>query len=626
MKISLVKYLLLAVALATATKLHAQLPDAGPNDGGMVIVTYPPPFPPEIPVLGPDDDHIYYHYQALGTGWWTGDPDFFVSNFASGTTESYVRHKTNNTTTSVFKNQIAWGYFYTLWGICAEVPGVHLPGGTTIVGEAGICQSADANAPCSSPIGGPGWYTSPTGTDLGGNIYGTDIVSYTNISVDCGTLTLGESYFQYTWGEVGGGYCGKTPTLYPMGNGFLHEINLTITTNCTANSTNATLLPPNDVAIFVQGTNNFTLDQASFVSNNFQFVLNGRSNVQYAIDFSTNLIDWSQVTNITLSSTSGLCSINISPSTTLGFFRAHDTGPCPTECTEPVGFHKRSLQTGWNMIANQFLNPTNMKISTVLGSVPNASILQFWGITNWGAATTFSSGNWDHPNWMLIPGRGARIYVPTNTVVDFIGKVFYGNIKNVVPSGYSVYSSVIPQAGNRGTSFGEYIYSLALPPLNTGDTIQKWTGSNYLTYTKTSTGWSPGYPYPPLRIEPGESVIVNAASPVNWHRTFYTSDVLALKKPAFDWDGDNHAGWLSVYWTSACGFVPRTNAVWEVYDYSGGLLMHQAPVSQDGDITDETQQTIFIWPDDYVLPQGGCIKVRYRNGDSYSPFSDMICL
>ena len=170
-----------------------------------------------------------------------------------------------------------------------------------------------------------------------------------------------------------------------------------------------------------------------------------------------------------------------------------------------VGYINKDLPVGFTMIANQ-LNTTNNTIGNLLTTLPNGSNFYKWNGSGFDIATYFF-GAWDQPNITLNPGEGGFVNIATAATVTFVGEVPQGTLATSVPTGFSIRSSQVPQAGPVDT--------LGLV-VNNGDNLYKWNGSQYDIFTFFFGAWSPSTP----TVSVGESIFLNASAPATWNRTF----------------------------------------------------------------------------------------------------------
>src|SRR5262249_2257426 len=83
-----------------------------------------------------------------------------------------------------------------------------------------------------------------------------------------------------------------------------------------------------------------------------------------------------------------------------------------------------------------------------------------------------------------------------------------GVTQNSIQPGYTVRSSVLPTPGS--------VTDLGLTTLADGDSISKWNGTGYSTYTYHTSGWVPSTP----SLNPGEAIRINSSAGTIWSQTF----------------------------------------------------------------------------------------------------------
>jgi hypothetical protein len=184
-----------------------------------------------------------------------------------------------------------------------------------------------------------------------------------------------------------------------------------------------------------------------------------------------------------------------------------------------VGYVNTTNANGFSMIANP-LNATNNDIKVLFADAPvNAKVFRFQG----GAYVLYFNDvddGWSGPGgpgatFNLNPGEGVFFQNPSTPYVKtYVGEVVL-NSTNVVPNGFSLRSSVIPQQGKVQTDL--------LYPGNVNDKVFRWSGTAYILYfNDVDDGWTgPGGPgdEPVLRV--AESAFFQNNSPTkNWVRNF----------------------------------------------------------------------------------------------------------
>lgn len=178
-----------------------------------------------------------------------------------------------------------------------------------------------------------------------------------------------------------------------------------------------------------------------------------------------------------------------------------------------VGYVNVPLPTGFSLIANQ-LNSTNNTIGSLLAGLPNFS--NFYKFTPGSGfdIATLVFGAWDKPAITLNPGEGGFVNVGSASSVTFVGDVPQGNLTNTALAGFSIRSSMVPQAGR--------IDTLGLASaLSNFDNLYKWNGNGYDIYTLTFGSWSlNGSPSGVPTVAVGEAFFLNLNNPISWVRSF----------------------------------------------------------------------------------------------------------
>jgi hypothetical protein len=174
-----------------------------------------------------------------------------------------------------------------------------------------------------------------------------------------------------------------------------------------------------------------------------------------------------------------------------------------------VGYVRFALQAGFSLIANPF-NTRNNAVGSLLPSVPEGTTL--YKLSNGTySINSFDFGAWSNPGQTLEPGEGAFIHYLGNTplVLIFLGEVTEGNLTNALPSGYSIVSSQVPQAGVLDTDLGF--------PVDDGDTVYLYSNASgaFTTYTYDFGAWNTT-PF----LSPGQSFIVKRTRSHDWIRFF----------------------------------------------------------------------------------------------------------
>jgi len=115
-----------------------------------------------------------------------------------------------------------------------------------------------------------------------------------------------------------------------------------------------------------------------------------------------------------------------------------------------VGYINQTIPAGYSMIANQLNASPDNKVSTIFASAPDqTTVFKFdHNSGSYAQAQYFRGIGWfgDDPNMSVSPGEGAFILSFANFTNTYVGSLQLGST-NPIPSGYSLVSSSIPQAG-----------------------------------------------------------------------------------------------------------------------------------------------------------------------------------
>jgi hypothetical protein len=177
-----------------------------------------------------------------------------------------------------------------------------------------------------------------------------------------------------------------------------------------------------------------------------------------------------------------------------------------------VGYVNIACPSGFSMIAHQFVVPSRTLASLIPNPTPSTQIYKL-GPSGY-QISTFDDIDlvWTpDPNATIDLGGGVFINSPGAQTLTFVGEVPQGNLVTPTPSGFSIRSSQVPQAGT--------VSSLGLVGQPT-DQIYKLGPSGYQIYTFDDIDlvWTPNEP----SVAVGESFFLNKApgGTTTWTRTF----------------------------------------------------------------------------------------------------------
>jgi len=198
-----------------------------------------------------------------------------------------------------------------------------------------------------------------------------------------------------------------------------------------------------------------------------------------------------------------------------------------------VGYVNTTLIPGFNLISNP-LNAADNKIETIFSNFQG-------GVRDGTTVYRFNNGNFQIANYIAllggwsgdavgqttVPGDGVFVYLPppdtgeaANKILTFVGEVPQNATSTPVPKGFSIKSSVVPQAvapdATKNTDG-----SAAPIPVTDGNVLYRYLPAqkNYdiHNYIALLGGWDPALPV----INVGEAFYYyNNGSATTWNRTF----------------------------------------------------------------------------------------------------------
>jgi len=233
----------------------------------------------------------------------------------------------------------------------------------------------------------------------------------------------------------------------------------------------------------------------------------GRTN---AVHISTDLVSWTLLTNVVNSS--GVINI-VDPEAAIVSRRFYRIWAESIFLSNVVGFAKVSVPPGYSIVANQFVPATN-KVAVVLAGVPGGTTLSKFR----PATGDFSINNYDpifqswlDPNQSFGSGDTGFILNPTTNAFNLVfqGQVPQGMLTLPLSTGYSMISSLVPQAGLVQAQLGF--------PGASGDTVFLYRNGRYRTsqYDPLLGGWD----YEP-NVNVGEGFFLFKTAATNWARAF----------------------------------------------------------------------------------------------------------
>ena len=176
-----------------------------------------------------------------------------------------------------------------------------------------------------------------------------------------------------------------------------------------------------------------------------------------------------------------------------------------------IGYASVSLPPGFSMIGNPFASPDT--IADTFKGWPDGTTLNKFDTTLFRLTeNAVKQGKWTDAYEKLQNGEGAIFFNPTTDYksASFTGEVIQGNLAMPIPAGFSVRSSLVPQAGNLVDDLGF--------PITNGDVIHLFDRERqkYVLHPYEDGKWSAGAPV----VGVGEAFWVAKTEPGNWLRSF----------------------------------------------------------------------------------------------------------
>ena len=183
-----------------------------------------------------------------------------------------------------------------------------------------------------------------------------------------------------------------------------------------------------------------------------------------------------------------------------------------------VGYINLSIPSGFSMIANQLVAPSYTLNALIPNPPPGTQVFKFSNVSGY-SSSTFDEFDlvWSpNGNATLGLGSGAFINATAAFTLTFVGEVPQGSPitpSTPTPTGFSIVSSQVPQAGKVSTDL-----KLTAGP---GDTVFRFSnasGYSSANFDEFDLVWSPSEP----SVNVGEAFFLlrQSGSPATWSRTF----------------------------------------------------------------------------------------------------------
>jgi hypothetical protein len=205
-----------------------------------------------------------------------------------------------------------------------------------------------------------------------------------------------------------------------------------------------------------------------------------------------------------------------------------------------VGYVNKTLTPGFTMVSNPLIaadNTIQTLFNNFQGGVRDGTTVYKFAGGGFLTAGFDEFGGWSGTGATatLMPGEGAFVFIPNpigaetpNKVLTFVGEVPQNQTSTPLPRGFSMKSSVVPQAIRPDNVKNTDQSSAAIPAVD-GDTIYRWIPASrgYKTYGFTQFEpsipgeWSDGATVGLPTFEVGEAFYYLRLGPATtWNRTF----------------------------------------------------------------------------------------------------------
>jgi hypothetical protein len=178
-----------------------------------------------------------------------------------------------------------------------------------------------------------------------------------------------------------------------------------------------------------------------------------------------------------------------------------------------VGYINITVPAKSYVLAANQLNSGGNKVSEVLPTAPDGTVLFKYRQATGFSANGVEFGEWTDPNQVIAPGEG--FFLQNNgaapLTVTFVGEVPQGTLNTALAKGLNLISSQVPQAG-------KLVADLKFPAVD-GDVIYQWDAAaqGYKAPNGVEFGeFSGGEP----TIAVGEGFFVSKFADTSWSRTF----------------------------------------------------------------------------------------------------------
>lgn len=176
--------------------------------------------------------------------------------------------------------------------------------------------------------------------------------------------------------------------------------------------------------------------------------------------------------------------------------------------TNVIGYVTITLVPGFSLVSSP-LHSADPRLSILFKGMPDGTTVnQFSALQHKLIDAALERGKWTNESLRLEPGEGAIVFNPSSDYKDisFVGDVPQGNFSTPIPAGFSLRSSLLPQAGRLDADLGF--------PISDGDVVHLFDRDkqSYVLYPFQDGAWKPQAPI----VGVGESFWIAKKEGRNW--------------------------------------------------------------------------------------------------------------
>ena len=184
-----------------------------------------------------------------------------------------------------------------------------------------------------------------------------------------------------------------------------------------------------------------------------------------------------------------------------------------------VGYVNKELVSGFNLIANP-LDASSNAVGDLFPPVDGLTVYKFDSATGTYMIASYLAlfSQWTGDEFDVAPGEGVFVQNPgTDSLpITFVGEITAGAKSIDVPEGFSIRSSIIPQAGALVADLGW--------PQADGDTVYMFDAGkqdyDIYSYLELFAAWSPSEPV----LGVADAIFVNKPAGATWTREFVVGE------------------------------------------------------------------------------------------------------